>query len=329
MNNLIIMVGLVGSGKSTLAQTYKSNMALRMDGDTEIISSDEIRKEVFGDVNTQEHNAEVFSIARKRLKENIVKKNVIIDATNITIKNRRGFLNTVDKIPCKKIALIMTTPFNLCKKWNANRERVVPEEVLESQIRRFQIPFYEEGFDDIAFAGWSGTNFVDFKVGWDLKTDPIFKSMIGFDQKNSHHIYTLDKHCIKLASEISLKYPNNKPMIRAAFLHDLGKLYTGEPKNDGSGNWSYKGHMNYGTYTLLQNLDCLGFNNIHDILECLFFINYHMEPFFWLDTDGKTGKQFITNKTKGKMMKIYGEEKYEQLLFFNKCDKIASGTDRD
>ena len=87
--------------------------------------------------------------------------------------------------------------------------------------------------------------------------------------------------------------------------------------------------MNYGTYTLLQNLDCLGFNNIHDILECLFFINYHMEPFFWLATDEKTGKQFITNKTKGKMIKIYGEEKYEQLLFFNKCDKIASGTDRD
>ena len=327
MNNLIVMVGVVGSGKSTFALNYQKNMQDRNDGDTVIISSDAIRKELLGDENDQSNNQLIFHTVHKRIKENLIKRNVIVDATNISIKNRRGILNTVDKIECKKTAIVMTTPIPFCHKWNSSRERVVPDHVIDMQVKRFQIPFYEEGWDNIAFSGWSGVNFGDFKKGWDLDTDPIFNRMRGFDQKNSHHAYTLEKHCERLAEEVAKVYPDNLPMIRAATIHDIGKLYTGEPKEDGSGNWSYKGHMNWGAYTLLQNIDILGFNDFQDILDCIFFVNYHMEPFFWL-SNGKDGSQYIKYETEKKMRRFYGDTKFNQLLFFNECDRIASGTER-
>ena len=60
-----MMVGLPGSGKSTateyFAKVYNAN----------IHSSDDIREEIFGDVNDQEHNKEVFEILHKRIKEDI------------------------------------------------------------------------------------------------------------------------------------------------------------------------------------------------------------------------------------------------------------------
>ena len=57
--NFMMMIGVVASGKSTLAQNLK-NMLTKMGQPTMIVSSDEIRETVFGDVNDQTHNDEVF-----------------------------------------------------------------------------------------------------------------------------------------------------------------------------------------------------------------------------------------------------------------------------
>ena len=53
---------------------------------------------------------------------------------------------------------------------------------------------------------------------------------------------------------------------------------------------------------------------MNEVLECLFYVNYHMQPFF---IDGE--------KAKDKWKRIFGEEKYNNLVIFNKCDIIASG----
>ena len=331
--NFIIMVGIVGSGKSYKAEELKVayeviNRNNGIDRKVVILSSDAIREEITGDINCQTRNDEVFSLLHKRIKENIKTNDVIVDATNVSQKSRQALLNCVKKVNCHKICYVMTTPLDICKKQNANRDRVVPVEVIEKQIRNFQVPFYEEGFDEIFLNNWDERDIVEFKTGWDVREDPIFKAMKGFDQRNSHHIYTLEDHCWRTTIHVAQRYWNNKPMCRAATIHDIGKLYTGEPKDDGSGNWSYKGHMNYGTYVLLQNLDLLGFNNLKDILDCLFYVNYHMEPFFW-QSEGKDGTKYIKDSTVEKMKKKYGEYKYRALLWFNYCDKLASGTDRE
>ena len=331
--NFIIMVGIVGSGKSYKAEEIKKDLEATnslngLKREVVILSSDAIREEITGDVNCQTRNDEVFSLLHKRIKENIKTNDVIVDATNVSQKSRQALLNCVKKVDCYKICYVMTTPLDVCKKQNANRDRVVPVEVIEKQVRNFQIPFYEEGLDEIILDGWSEEMFKSFKTGWNIQTDPIFETMKGFDQRNSHHIYTLEDHCWRTTIHVAQRYWNNKPMCRAATIHDIGKLYTGEPKDDGSGNWGYKGHMNYGTYVLLQNLDLLGFNNLKDILDCLFYVNYHMEPFFW-QSEGKDGTKYIKDSTVEKMKKKYGEYKYHALLWFNYCDKLASGTDRE
>ena len=54
------------------------------------------------------------------------------------------------------------------------------------------------------------------------------------------------------------------------------------------------------------------------VLEILFYVNYHMQPFF-----------IQSEKSEKKWKEIFGEEKYNNLLIFNECDKIGSGTHRD
>ena len=51
----IMLIGLPGSGKSTWAEKYITENA-----NTVLISSDNIRKELFGDENSQEDNNRVF-----------------------------------------------------------------------------------------------------------------------------------------------------------------------------------------------------------------------------------------------------------------------------
>lgn len=314
--NFMMMIGVVASGKSTLAQKLK-NMLTKMGQPTMIVSSDEIRETVFGDVNDQTHNDEVFKEVRRRINNCIDKVNVIVDATNINVKSRKSLLDIVrNKENVNKVAYVMTTPVAVCKRQNKARTRTVSEEVIDRQIGKFEIPFYEEGFDTINLIGW---NFNQFEVivplsNWTTDDDYIMSLMKGFDQKTCHHKYTLDEHCRICAEEVA-KRTDDKILYRAAQIHDLGKLTTGQPKEDGSGDYRYYSHHNVGTYDLLANLDCIGFTNMDDILKCLFYVNFHMLPFF-----------LETEKSKAKWEKIMGKENLDKLFLFNECDKIASGT---
>ena len=325
MRFFILMVGLVGSGKSTKAKQLKESIYMsspkydefgRADITT-YISSDDIRAE-FGDVNDQSQNEKVFKEVHNRIKEATQRyEHIIVDATNLTIKSRKSILNCIKNVNgYYKQAYVMTTPLSVCKERNANRERVVPEFVIDNMIRKFEIPFYEEGFDEIVLDNWNFNTMSHW--GSDNEVDKnITTLMDGFNQRNTHHLYDLGTHCRNVHEELK-KRSDNPMLIRSALVHDIGKLYTGEPKEDGSGNWGYKQHHNYGTYTLLQNIDCLCIPEIEKVLEILFYVNYHMQPFF-----------IQSEKSEKKWKEIFGEEKYNNLLIFNECDKIGSGTHRD
>ena len=64
MAKLIFLIGLPSGGKSSYCESYKV-----LNPDAVIVSSDAIREEVFGDVNDQSHNQEVFNIVEKRCRE--------------------------------------------------------------------------------------------------------------------------------------------------------------------------------------------------------------------------------------------------------------------
>lgn len=329
--NAIIMIGLVGSGKSTKADEFREL-------GYKVLSSDGIRAE-FYTVDDQTHNDEVFKILHRRIKDCVeAEENFVVDATNVSVKNRRGLLNSVNKKGKSKysiVAYVMTTPIRLCKQWNSTQERVVPEEVIDKQAKRFEIPTYEEGFDKIILDNWGKKNTLqaqivfqdlstlpNFGYAWSKKAEEVpniqncLRVMDGFDQKNSHHLYDLGTHCRMCYREMC-KHTKDAPLLIASLVHDIGKKFTQELKDDGSGECRYYSHHNVGAYKFLQNLDTLGFNKIEDIIDCLFYINFHMAPFFW----DKKGVE--------KAKKTWGEEKINNLLLLNKCDQIASGTHKE
>ena len=76
-----------------------------------------------------------------------------------------------------------------------------------------------------------------------------------------------------------------------ALLHDIGKIYTGKPKDDG--DWEYPYHASCGALHLMEFLpdnlaDCTEFQ-----IRAKFYIENHIKPLFW----DKKGFPEKTNQT--------------------------------
>ena len=302
---LYIMVGLSASGKSTKARELAiKNKAI-------IVSSDAIRGE-FGEVIDQSNNVEVFKIFHQRIKDNLLKGiNVIADATNISIKSRRAIFETVKNVNCEIVGYVLNKRVEDCITDNIYREHPVPHHVIQKQMMNFQIPFYEEGFDKIVIDACE-YGYVDDKFIGTLQD-----KMDGYDQNNPHHNEDLLSHC-NTVFEGLLKYfaesgnKINRILLLSAQVHDYAKILT--QKTDVNGISHYYQHENVGAYYLLshyQDLVATCYLSNDDILEMLFYVNYHMLPMNW-----------NSDKSKDKWKKIFGEDKFNTLILFNKCDKI-------
>ena len=144
---LWVLVGLSGSGKSTVAsQIAKYNQ------NTVIISTDAIREELCGNCEDQRRNKDVFNIFYKRILKNLKNnKNVIADATNITVASRYAILSRTSELNIHKRCVVVSKPFEQCKEDNTHREHSVPDAVLEKQYKKFCLPTLEENWDEILF----------------------------------------------------------------------------------------------------------------------------------------------------------------------------------
>lgn len=289
---LWVMVGLSGSGKSSVAKEIAEN-----NPNTIIVSLDNIGEELTGDYGNQENNEEVCKVFRKRIREALENNmNVIADEKNITMRSRRAIIENIKGIECRKIVYLIPKPFEQCKIDNLNRQHPVPKEVLDKQIRKFQIVFYEEGWDLIKRR--------DFLRDGEITIPDISLKMENFDQKNPHHTMSLLEHSdytYKLFAD--KEYPMSFQL--GAVLHDVGKLYC--QTFDEFGTAHYIDHDSIGSYLVLTSLDV--FYHYY-ILDACFLINYHMMPFNW-----------TTEKFKERWKKRFGEYKYQMLLDFNECDK--------
>ena len=291
---LYIMCGLSGSGKSTIATQIANE-----NPNIVIVSSDEIREELTGNYEDQEHNEEVFKIFHDRIRKNLEnQKNVIADATNLTMKSRRAIMMKVHGLNIKKVCVIIPKPFEQCKEDNLHREHPVPDFVLDKQIRRFQIPFYNEGFDEIVIKHFDQVP----------SMITVLSEMNDFDQKTSYHDKTLGEHS-GYTARLFEKYDYPKYYMLSAIYHDVGKLYT--QTFDDNEIAHYYGHAEYSAYLVLSELhDTFSDLSDDEFLDVCFLINYHMMPFNW-DTD----------KAKQRWKERFGEYKYKMLLDFNECDR--------
>lgn len=300
---LYILIGISASGKSTIAKQIAER------DNCIIVSSDAIREEICdGGVKDQSKNEEVFKIFHIRIRENLSKgNNVIADATNITIKSRKAIFDAVRNIDCYKIGYVVVKKIEDCIKDNKNSDRVaVPDEVIYKQVRKFQIPFYEEGYNIIVIEDLNKDNSELFLVNDMLR----HLQMSKFNQKNPYHNQTLEEHCDFVTEEFrKYNYPNYYNF--AARQHDIGKMYT--QTFDENGIAHYYGHEGYGTYLLLTDYNNIfreTFYSKDEILDILFLVNYHMLPMNW-----------NTEKAKNKWRKIFGDYKCNLLVDFHMCDK--------
>lgn len=141
---LALMVGVSGSGKSTYANGLKTSI------NATIVEPDAIRLELTGNASDQSQNDKVFSLAFKRSSDLLAQgKNVVVDATSVDKWSRSKWIDLGKKNNAEIRAYVIKTPLELAKKRNLGRDRVVPDNVIDKQNSRLQMPTQDEGFDKI------------------------------------------------------------------------------------------------------------------------------------------------------------------------------------
>ena len=212
MPELIVLCGLPGAGKTTYAKQY-----VQEHPNTKIMSSDKIREELYGDEMIQGKPEEVFGLMKKRTVEYLnLGIDVIYDATGMSRSNRSEILSCTPKVVNKKCIVIWAS-IEECIERDACRVRKVGKEVIDQIVRRFQAPFYDEGFDDIQVIMPEGFE----REAYEAR---CLKNM-SLPQDNPYHHLDVQEHC-RCTYEYIKERSDDLELLCAAAFHDVGKPYT-------------------------------------------------------------------------------------------------------
>ena len=256
---LILLCGIPGSGKTTWAKNYISK-----NPDFVHLSSDAIRAELYGDENIQGNPVEVFTLMQKKAVESLnAGYNVVYDATSMTRKDRAGIISMCPKfthIQCN----IIWAPIETCIERDTTRERTVGKEVIDRMLKRFQMPYYDEGIDEISIVQPGNFN-----------RDTYFECIINamkIPHDNPHHQLDIYNHCME-AFNYAVEKNFDWEIREAAYCHDCGKPYVKSfvnTKGELSDVAHYYQHQCVGAW-----IACGLTFNIHTI----WLISTHMAPF--------------------------------------------------
>ncbi len=262
----------------------------------EIVSSDAIRGELWGDESDQREPNKVFEVMLARTREYLSRGiSVIYDACNFSEKYRKHTLHNIENIYCHHIATVIIERPEVCIKRQTMRERKVPDYVIWRQIKQFQMPHESEGWDviDVHCNPYDST---------ELET--ILLPVKDFDQRNPHHSCTLDKHLV-LASDYACGHKFDNSVIQAALFHDIGKIFT--RTFDENGIAHYYNHENVSAYYFFLLSGSIWRNG----KEVAWLINHHMDFF--------KGERYL-EKLK---YNLNNDELYKKLEQLHKCDLAA------
>lgn len=140
---IYFLVGLPASGKSTYAQQMASSERIHL-------SSDLIRKELYGDESIQGNGKEIFQFMEERTRQAINNGyDVIYDATNLRRRDRVKFCKKFPKVT--KFCLVF--PFDITQsiEWDNQRERHVGEKVIRKMANSYTPPDFDEGWISIFY----------------------------------------------------------------------------------------------------------------------------------------------------------------------------------
>ena len=281
-----MLAGLPGSGKSTYAKNLTKFVWL---------SSDAIRKDLYGDESIQGDNNKVFRILHERLHQALLDgRDVVYDATNISRKRRIAILSQEPLLKNYfKEAVVFATSLEICIERQRTRDHQVPFDVIMRMARSFNYPLKSEGFDSVTRISFTNTNVLR-KLLLDYTT-----------HDNPHHKANVNTH-VALVSDYCYRY-NDETLLKAAQLHDIGKQYCKTYKD---GIAHFYGHANIGAYQVASILSDKDSDDIITLVE------FHMNPFNWETSERAKAKDF----------KLLGEELASKLCKLHKADALAETT---
>lgn len=208
----IILCGIPGSGKSTYAQSFEELGWVHL-------SSDLIRKELYGDESIHGNPNEVFSLMQERAVDALNNgKSVIYDSTALTRKDRAGIIAACPKfakIECK----VIWAPIETCIERDAARERTVGKEVIDKMLKRFQFPFHDEGIDEINVI-WPQ----DYKTKERTNYILALHESMKIPHDNPNHTLSIMDHSIA-ACDYAKEHGFSEDVLAASAWHDCGKPY--------------------------------------------------------------------------------------------------------
>ena len=304
---LFMLIGLPGSGKSTFARNrvkfYDDCNKTRL----EIVSSDDIREELYGTRSCQKDPARVFEIAHERIINSLEQGwDVIFDATNITRKNRASLLK---KIPAytEKFAQICWAPISTCIERDLKREFSVKADVIWKMAYKFQMPFYDEGFDHICISYPEDFNYKTY-----IEEDILNPSNINMSHDSPYHSFSIWEHC-KKAEEYAINNKFSSFVVNAAKYHDIGKFFTKSfmnSKGEVTDRAHFYNHENVGAWLTLGVFNNSTVDN-ESIIFTAWLISQHMSIYA------------LRQSGKNKYLDYLPHTWYHDLYNLFECDQAA------
>ncbi len=130
LKKLVLLAGIPGSGKTTLSQRL-------LDKGFVCLNADLIRHELLGDAGDQRDKEKVFEVFFERLDEGLKRGwDIVIDNTNINAKHREPIIERAKQAGYSDIQIwVVDTPLEICLERNKQRERNVPDDIVENMYR--------------------------------------------------------------------------------------------------------------------------------------------------------------------------------------------------
>ena len=261
MSKLIVLVGIPGSGKSTYAKKL-----MEQDPTLVYLSSDQIRKELYGSEAIVGDKNKVFRVLHARTKQYLSDgQSVIFDATNLTRKSRRNVFADARQGIRKEVHIVWA-PIHICLARDRKRDRTVGKHDIMRLATGFQAPWWDEGMDAIEIAithpQHNHTRYIN-----------RCKRSMQIPHDNPHHRLDIMDHCeAAFYHAAHANYPDS--VLYAALFHDIGKPITKTFKKDpetGNQIAHYYQHDNIGGWIAY---------GISSDPELAWLIGNHMQPYF-------------------------------------------------
>lgn len=324
MSQFIMMVGLPGSGKSTLAKKLsRAEQAV-------ILSSDEIRKELKGNVSDQSDPNLIFNHMNNRATTILSEGgNVIYDATNLNRRKRRHLVNHVMKAD-EKIVYYINEHISTVKYRNKDRgERTVEEYVINRMYKSLQIPIINEGWNRVIFTSGEDDNLMALDreqcekiLLYPTSHDELFqqlssyinefKDIFNLPHDSTYHSFSVSRHIYHTYMSIFERYQGEDKLLLlwAALFHDLGKAFCKSFKNYKGEETKYAnfiGHEHVSAQLAAWELTRMGYDEqfVKDIV-CL--VQFHMIP------------MNANDKKMSETKKLLGEYLFEKLMILHEAD---------